>query len=251
MQAATDFSTLSGTANTASPTAIAGFTWVGGEGNWNAVVTAGANPGGGGKYVRIANNASGLTLFKFMRWDTVGSLGANVDTELLALFRIHAFADAEQYCPLVIRHNGATQYYALNAPNVAATEQMQRFTGLVVSESVGNSITRVTTADAWFWSRGKVLTSSGHWSWKIWADGGAEPAYFSIGTADSVALTSGYVGFGTGNYTGLPMDVGFLSIGTAGDPALLPGESGAIVIPGSGVIVTKGMSQAVARASNF
>lgn len=215
-----DVSALSGTANAGAPTAISGLTFHGVANNWDCVVTAGVNPGGWGKYLRMSNQGSGLTVEKFMRWDTVGSLGANVDTEALCLFRINAItADPGCYMPIIMRHNGTSQYYALNNVN-STQERLQKFTALTANEHVSNAAAKVAAATVWTWAKMRVTTASGTWEYKLWADGGSEPAY---GTpANSTTLTSGYVGFGAGDYNGMPLDVGWFSVGTAGTAAPSP-----------------------------
>jgi hypothetical protein len=230
-----DFSTRSGTATVVAPTGIAGYTLfagAGSEGNISASIQTDGTAIGG-KVLRWDDTGWGEGVL--ISPDDIGGLSAGVAAEVLVGFKFGTLAGTKG------------GHFSTVGPIIRALTDMSKFNGVGFQRNggtpveqfqgwyfnVGNDwsnmgsakvVTGTIVAGDWWWSRMSV-TAGGSWSWKVWKDGVSEPGYDVTGASET-SQTSGHVGVGGYDNTPYgPIDIQWLSVGTAGSAAPSPGGS--------------------------
>lgn len=237
-QYSTDFTGLSGEANSSATTAITGFSFVGGEGTiptsyWWCKVTSATNPvSSSGVYLTLGRTGTpSANTGKRMLWLSTsggpGSLTANTDTEVL----------------ICSRSNARSTVLATGSPFLRATD-VATFRGYTITNNgTGNDIiarvnnlglqnlsttgASISTAGNWFWRRLRVTGTTGSFLYQIWPIANADPGNWIEAAVTNNQYTDGYTGFGTDNTQELPIDVAWLGVGTGGDRAPGPFDAAA------------------------
>jgi hypothetical protein len=224
-----DLAAASGTATVSAPTAIAGLTLhaeAGSAGNISASIVTDALAVSG-KVLRW--NDTGWGNGVLVSLDAVGLMAANAEVDVLTSFKVgnwttnkagyfhtcgpvaRCLADMTKFNGIGLNRNGATAtaraWYFQSANDWADFGAAKTLTGF--------------TSGQFWWGRLHV-NAAGSWSWKFWQAGSGEPGT-ADGTGSSTDQTSGYVGVGgTDDTPHGPIDVQWLSVGTAGDLAPSP-----------------------------
>lgn len=120
-----------------------------------------------------------------------------------------------------------SQYYALSFRSATAL-RLGYFVSNNYWSDVGAQVTKSPSANTWYWTRIDV-TAGGAWSWRTWADGGAEPGSWDVSAASDTSYTSGALGMGAWSQD-MVIDYGYFGWATAGDTAPAP-ASGSGGIP--------------------
>lgn len=228
------FATGSVANNTAPSGGTNAWSWLWSTtGDWHVEIV---EDGGaiGGKYLRLARTSTGSVNI-LLSPNSIGSLSANTDTEVLTKYRKASLDQVLTQKPIIMRaalsagvHYGAYDVGAYDGGGTSGAFTWSRMTGSSENAEVLASVDVATTASDWWWMRVNVSTSSATWKWKNWKDGDAEPGSWSS-SANDATQTTGYVGIGLSDYSSAPYEWDFFSVGTGGDAA--PGPTSASIVP--------------------
>ena len=236
-----DFSTRSGTATQASPTAIGGWTLQADSGSASyisATIQTDATALGG-QSLRLVDTGWGGGLI--LAWPTaIGSVGTGVATEVLTSFKLGDITtnSAGFYRAVVAAARtllGGTYGYGVCFERNSNISRVRGWLFNAANDWSALGTAKTITADLgageWWWAR-IAVTAAGSWSWKVWEGPfSAEPGSWDVTGVSDTTNTSGYVGVGSsGGFTARdPIDFQWFSVGTAGDPAPEPSGGGGIV----------------------
>lgn len=194
----------------------------------------------GGNSLRLVDTGWGGNPI-FMTPDSIGSLSAGVETEVLISWKLGSLATTgsgyfRAVFPLLRALSDGSRYNGLGIQNTAGPTYQLRswyFQGSNDWNNIGSArnVTASLSTGEWWWVRMRV-TAAGAWSWRAWeGDFSSEPGSWDVSGVSQTSQTSGYVGFGSGgSFTSIdPIDVQYFSVGTAGDSAPGPSGGGGIV----------------------
>jgi hypothetical protein len=169
---------------------------------------------------------SGSSITIMAEVDTIGSLGTNVETDVLVQFEMPSSGSNFH----IIRMRMGT--LAPDADSIALTSEgtegqlrVADWRGATVWDWVGVAVT--VTGLNWdevWWFRMQVASGgAGSFQWKAWADGASEPGSWNQTGLTYTAQTAGYCGFGE---LSTECRWGWFAIGTVGDDAPGPSAGG-------------------------
>jgi hypothetical protein len=248
--------TTGATATVNAPTAIAGLTLHADAGSQDNITATIVADGAAllGKCLRW--NDTGWGTGVLVSLDAVGLMAANAEVDVLVSFKVGLWSTNKggyfHTCGPVARCLANMTKFSgigLNRNGATATARAWYFQSANDWVDFGAAKTLTGFAAAQFWWGRMHITAAGLHTWKFWQDGQPEPGT-ADGSGTSTDQTSGYVGVGgTDDTPHGPIDVQWLSVGTAGDLAPSPAAAEQEIDPtavttaavyGSHVVVAEG-----------